>query len=136
MTVVLDINVLLDVFQKRQPHYAASVAILNQVLNRDIKGVCAAHGLTTLFYIARKHGTQADAEAVIDQVLEFFEVISLDKAEWKRARSFLMDDFEDAAIAATAEKCAASYIVTRNEDDFLLSPVPAISPAAFLSRFH
>ncbi|TDU64127.1 putative nucleic acid-binding protein [Prosthecobacter fusiformis] len=134
MTVVVDINVLLDVFQRREPYYAASAAVLNQIMNGRMVGICPAHGLTTLFYLARRHGTQVDAEAVIDRVLEYFEVVSLDKSEWERARSLPMDDFEDAAIAVTAEKSGALFIVTRNEGDFVSSPVPAVSPASFLSR--
>lgn len=81
MTVVVDINVLLDVFQNRQPHYAASAAVVNQVMSGVLKGVCAAHGLTTLYYIVRKHGGQLDAENAVDGVLDFFEVQSLKKPD-------------------------------------------------------
>jgi hypothetical protein len=47
--VTLDINVLLDVFQKRQPHYAASAQVVSLVLTGTLAGVCPAHGLTTLY---------------------------------------------------------------------------------------
>lgn len=135
MTVVVDINVLLDVFQQRAPFYAASAAVVNQILFRKIQGVCPAHGLTTLFYLARKHAGQAGAENAIDQVLSFFEIGSLDKSDWRRARTLAMPDFEDAVVSVTAEAWNASFIITRNEPDFRMSSVPAISPAAFLSRF-
>jgi predicted nucleic acid-binding protein len=45
-----------------------------------------------------------------------------------------INDFEDAVIAAVAKREKADYIVTRNEEDFKGSPVPAISPAMFLEQ--
>ena len=54
MTVVLDINVLLDVFQMRQPHYAASAEILSLVAAGSVIGICPAHRLTTLSHLVRR----------------------------------------------------------------------------------
>lgn len=51
MTVTVDINVLLDVFQQRQPHYAASARVASLVSSGKLIGVCPAHGLTTLYYL-------------------------------------------------------------------------------------
>jgi len=42
-----------------------------------------------------------------------------------------MPDFEDAAVAVTADNAGAAFIITRNEADFAQSPVPAINPAVF-----
>jgi predicted nucleic acid-binding protein len=67
--VTVDINVLLDVFQKREPHYAASAQVVSMVTAGTLTGVCAAHGLTTLYYLVRKHASKPDAEAAMDQVL-------------------------------------------------------------------
>jgi len=44
-----------------------------------------------------------------------------------------MPDFEDALQAAAARACGASVIITRNEKDFLASPVAAMTPEAFLA---
>jgi predicted nucleic acid-binding protein len=43
-------------------------------------------------------------------------------------------DFEDAVLAATALREQADYIITGNVRDFSKSPVPAISPVAFLEQ--
>ncbi len=132
MTVVLDINVLLDVFQNRQPHYAASAQVLSLACDGTIKGIFPAHGLTTLFYLVRKHGTRADAEDAVDMVLAQLKIGNLERSEWQRARQLPLDDFEDAVVATVAEAYNADFIVTRNESDFSGSPVPALSPAVFL----
>lgn len=134
MTVTVDINVLLDVFQQREPHYPASAQVMSLVAEGKLTGVCPAHGLTTLYYLVRKHAAKADAEAAMDRVLRHFQIANLDAAGWRRARQLPMDDFEDAAVAAIAETSDSAFVVTRNVGDFTQSPVAAITPADFLSR--
>lgn len=135
MTVVVDINVMLDVFQKRQPHYGASAALMNLVMNGALRGICPSHALTTLYYLAHRHGTRNDAESAVDQVLQHFEIVALEHKDWKIVRGSCISDFEDAAVSVTAEKMNAAFIVTRNESDFAKSPTRAISPTVFLARF-
>lgn len=134
MKVTVDINVLLDVFQKREPHYAASARIISLVADGSLGGVCPAHGLTTLYYLVRKHASKADAEAAMDRVLRHFEIGNLDAAGWQEARHLPFADMEDAAVAAAARATASSHVITRNVDDFARSPVPPITPTDFLSQ--
>jgi predicted nucleic acid-binding protein len=134
--VTVDINVLLDVFQKREPHYAASARVLAMVQQGDVAGVFPAHGFTTLYYLVRKHATRPDAEAAMDNVLRHFEIGNLGAVGWTRARSLPMTDFEDAVVAVVAEETASKFIITRNTGDFTHSPTPAITPVEFLSQFE
>ncbi|OYU99867.1 MAG: pilus assembly protein [Verrucomicrobiales bacterium VVV1] len=134
MTVTVDINVLLDVFQQRQPHYAASAQVLSLVASGKLTPVCPAHGLTTLYYLVRKHAAKADAEVAMDRVLAYFRVGNLDAAGWQRARLLAMDDFEDAAVATVAATSGSVFVITRNLADYFQSPVPGITPAEFLSQ--
>ena len=135
MKVTLDINVFLDVFQKREPHYATSAQVAGLVTAGKLSGVCPAHGLTTLYYLVRKHASKPDAEAAMDQVLRHFQIGNLEAAGWQEARNLPFPDFEDAAVAAVAKATESVFVVTRNMDDFAGSSVPAISPADFLSQF-
>jgi hypothetical protein len=45
-----------------------------------------------------------------------------------------MSNFEDALQAAAALAWSADHIVTRNLSDYRKSPVPAVTPKAFLKR--
>ena len=135
MTVTVDINVFLDVIQHRQPHYAASANVVSMAESRTLSGVCPAHALTTLYYLIRKYVTKQDAEAAMDRILDNFQIGSLDMAGWREARSLPIDDFEDAAIAATAKASWSDFIITRDIAGFAGSPVPAITPADFLGQF-
>lgn len=135
MTVTVDINVLLDVFQKREPHYAASAQVVSMVAAGTLAGVCPAHGLTTLYYLVRKHCSKPDAEAAMERVLRHFQIGNLDAAGWQEARLLPLGDFEDAAVATVAMATASAFVITRNVDDFAGSRVPAITPTDFLARF-
>ena len=135
MTATVDLNVLLDVFQKREPHYAASAQVLSLVAAGTLTGVCPAHGLTTLYYLVRKHAAKPEAEAALDRVLRHFQIGNLDSAGWQQARRLPFPDFEDAVVAMVAEVTHSAFLITRNVGDFAGSPVPAIAPAAFLSQF-
>ena len=134
MKVTLDINVLLDVFQKREPHYTASAQVVSMVTAGTLVGVCPAHGLTTLYYLVRKHASKPDAEDAMDQVLCHFQIGNLEAAAWREARRLPLADFEDAVVATVAKATASVFIITRNVEDFAGSPVPAITPADFLSQ--
>jgi predicted nucleic acid-binding protein len=92
--VTLDINVFLDVFQGREPHYAASARVVSLVTAGTLAGVCPAHGLTTLYYLVRKFASKPEAEAALDQVLRHFQIGNLAAVGWQDARSLPLADFE------------------------------------------
>jgi len=48
-TVLIDINILLDVFQKRKPFYETSAHLLASVETGRVNGFVAEHSITTLF---------------------------------------------------------------------------------------
>jgi hypothetical protein len=101
--VLLDINVLLDVFLMRQAHYPASAQVISLVSAGGLSGVVAAHGITALYYIARKEGDAQTAENGVDRVQHCL-IASLNNAGWRRARILPFKDFEDAVIACVAEE--------------------------------
>ena len=134
MTVVLDLNVLLDVLQKREPHVRASSEVLSLFLKRKIQMRIAARAVTTLHYVVAKHAGREKADETVDWLLARFPILPAGADELRRARSLRMPDFEDAVVAVLAESARAAYVVTRNVGDFRGSPVAAITPEELLSR--
>jgi predicted nucleic acid-binding protein len=134
MRVMIDLNVLLDVLQNRQPHFADSAAVVSAALRGDYEAWMPAHCLTTLHYLIERHDSLAAADAAVDWHLKHLKVGPLDAAVFLDARRLGMSDFEDAVVVTTAEAAGCRWIVTRNVPDFASSPVPAISPAAFLRQ--
>lgn len=132
MKVLVDANVIFDVFQRRQPHYAASNQICRLAQRRTLAAAVAGHTLANGFYLFRK----PFGAFVNQRLLEDFEVCCADARHTRSCLALGVGDFEDALQIGAAMAWKAAFIITRNERDFKRSPVPALSPAAFLKRFH
>jgi predicted nucleic acid-binding protein len=132
MKVMLDLNVLLDVVQRREPFYSASAAVLSRAVDGPIEGCVPSHALTTLHYVVAKHAGNERAGILVDWVLAHLEIVPQDRSQFVRARSLGFVDFEDAALASAAEARGCELILTRNVADFAASPVPALTPEEFL----
>ncbi len=133
MKWMLDLNVVLDVLQHREPFYGASARILSRIVKGDAYGCLPAHAVTTIHYIARRHASLEAADDAIDWLLANLEVEPQGRGTFVRARSLAFQDFEDAAVASAAEAAGCSHIVTRNVADFAESPVPALTPEEILA---
>jgi predicted nucleic acid-binding protein len=132
---MVDLNVLLDVLQRREPHLAASARVLAMSARGEIKGLLASHCLTTLHYVIARHAGRAKADATVDWVLANLTVRPAGHEDFLRARALRMADFEDAVVAAVAEAARCQCVVTRNVADLRGSPVPALTPDEFLARY-
>ena len=136
MKVMLDLNVLVDVLQRREPFFAASAKVCDLVHSRKIAGVVPSHAVTTVFYLVEKHAARVIAETALDWMLSLFDVASEDKTTFRVAKSLKFRDFEDAAVAATAQSAGCDFIVTRNIADFFVSPVKAMSPEELIAMIE
>ena len=134
MKVTVDLNVLLDVAQNRLPHFHASEEVVHPIRRGEFAAVLPGHALTTLHYIIEKYAGTPLANQTLDGLLADFSIHQVDKANFQRARSLSMGDFEDAVVAVTAEATGSDFIVTRNVPDFVGSPVPAVTPIDFLEH--
>lgn len=135
MRIMLDLNVIADVVQKREPHYTASARALSLTLNKRHTAYVSAHALTTLFYITEKHRNRQLAEAVVDWMLAHFEVGSPTKEDFLRARTTAFPDFEDAVVDSVAVSCKCDLTLTRNQADFKKAKVPAMTPEHFVAEY-
>ena len=135
MRVFLDTNILLDVLMNRPGFVADSEAAILRCEALGVGLFVAWHGLATAYYLLRRGRTEPEAMQEVDRILAWARVAPAGEVEAQRARSLGFSDFEDAMQAASAEACGADWIITRDGTGFTSSPVPAISPLDFLSRF-
>jgi len=63
--VLLDLKILLDVLQKREPFFETSAGLLAAIETGRVRGYMAAHSITTLFYLIQKGRSASDARAMI-----------------------------------------------------------------------
>lgn len=132
MTLMIDTNVVLDVAQGREPFATDSGMVLELVVTGQHTAYVAAHGLTTLYYLLRKHADGNTAIDTVDWVLSHFAIAPATQETFTRAREIALKDFEDSVVAAMAESASADYIITRNTSDFGKFSVPAVAPDTFL----
>jgi predicted nucleic acid-binding protein len=118
MRLMLDLNVLLDVAQRREPFYAASAKVLSQAVEGQSVACLPGHALTTLHYIVSKYAGREHAGTLVDWVLTHLEIVPQDRLQFIRARSLRFKDFEDAAVACAAEAAGCEPSITRNVADF------------------
>lgn len=133
MRLMLDLNVLLDVVQKREPFYEASASVLSKVVEGEDSGLISGHVLTTLHYVLSRSAGKEQANGFVDWVLSHLHIVAQEKVHFMRARSLPMSDFEDAVLASAAEAAGCDLIISRNVEDFDGSPVQAITPEEFLA---
>lgn len=134
MTILVDLNVILDVVQRRDPHYTDSATLLSEIVEGSLAGGMPGHAITTVYYLVNRHVNRTRAETTVDWLLDNFEVIPARESDFRAARQLPMVDFEDAVVAALAERVASDVIATRNTADFNGSPVPAKPPRAVLQE--
>ena len=132
LKVIIDLNVVLDVLQEKEPFYEASASLLAAVETGKVEGYLAAHSVTTLFYLIQKSKSSADARAMITNLLQFLQVAPVDQSTIEQSLSLDYRDFEDAVQMITAIQCKADYLITRNIKDYKPALLPVIQPVDFL----
>jgi predicted nucleic acid-binding protein len=130
--ILIDLNILLDVLQMREPFYEASARLLALAETGRVKGFIAAHSITTLFYLIQKAQSSAQARANITSLLQFLEIAPVDQNTIEQALNLDYRDFDDAVQMISALQCKVEYLITRNASDYQPTLLPVIQPVDFL----
>ncbi len=136
MKIAIDNNIILDVFQNRKPFVEFSSRILRLIETKQIKGFITANSITDIYYILKRF--LKDTEKVykaIEVLLKLVEIIDVTANDVKEAFQPQVIDFEDELMSVCANRAKMDYIITRNTKDFINSPVPAITPDDFITKF-
>ena len=134
MRLLIDANILLDVLQKREPHYRQSAIVWKLCETEQAEGYVPALTITNLIYAMRRQLDADQIEEVVNKLSLIFRISDLTASDIARAAELKWPDFEDALQSVAAERLRADFIITRNARDFEMSRVPALSPTEFLER--
>ena len=134
MRLLIDANVVLDVFQKREPYWKDSAVIWKLCETEQAEGYVSALTFANLVYVMRRELDPARIRDVLEKLRLIFRFADFTAADMEKAAEMGWDDFEDAIQAATAERIMADSIITRNIRDFRNSKVIAFTPAEFIAR--
>ena len=132
-SILIDIDVILDVLARREPFFAPAANLWAKVENKHIRAYLASHKITTLFYLIRKVKDKKFAEECVRDLLSVFEIAPVDKSTLLLALKPDFKDFEDAVQYAAAKQVNADFIITRNIKNYRKSDIPVMSPDSFLA---
>jgi predicted nucleic acid-binding protein len=134
MTVLLDLNVVLDVLLRRDPWRAEAEVIWDANHDGRIDAMICAASVPTLFYVVRKQTDLGRARLAVTTCLASLAVATVDRAALDAAALGPGSDFEDNLQIACAVLSRVDAIVTRDPAGFAGSPVPALTPAELIAR--
>ena len=135
MKILVDTNIIIDILEKREPFYHDSYRIIQLGLEGKLELFMSAGSITDVYYIINRslHNNNKAKEKIF-ALTNLVSICNTTSDDITNALVLFMNDFEDAVIASIAKRERANYIVTRNEEDFSGSPVPAINPVQFLQE--
>ncbi len=131
--ILIDLNLILDVLQQREPFYPLSARVLASAETGLTEGFVAAHTLTTLFYLIAKEKSPEAARVSLVEMLRFLRVAPVNQETIEQALTRPYGDFEDAVQMTVAVQVGAQYLVTRNVRDYKAGPLPVLKPVELLA---
>lgn len=133
INVLIDLNIILDALQKREPHHVHSSQIMALAETQQIVGFVAAHSLATLFYLYAKFKSAEEARVQLTKLLQFLTVAAIDQKVIEQALQLPYRDYEDALQMMAVVHAKVDYVVTRNVKDFKTGPLTVVKPAELLT---
>lgn len=135
MDCLIDTNIFLDVFLKREGLFKDSKDVLALCRDNKIHGYISSSSLTDIFYILNKYLKDKDKTYLyLGYILELVSIIPVDNEDIKSAFNLKAKDFEDALVATCAKRQGINIIITRNTKDFKDFDVKSIKPEKFLEK--
>ena len=132
MRVLLDTNVILDVWFAREPYWRDSAKLLGMAEAKEITAVICPTTVTTLHYLGKKVLGEQKARSLINSLIGICEIAELSVESFQIALESDVKDFEDAVIESVAVSGSIDYIATRNLKDFKNSRVKTKEPSCFV----
>ena len=135
MRLFIDANIIVDVFQKREPHFSSSYLIWRICDMKIVDGFSSILTFSNIVYIMRKELDADKIEKLFNEISEIITFVNYRTTDAEKAAKLMKwKDFEDAIQSTIAERIKADYIITRNVKDFQQSSVKAITPDDFIEN--
>lgn len=130
--ILIDLNVILDVFLERAGFVASSNVIELGELSAYTVHI-SAHVVSTFAYLLENAKVpRLQILRHVEWLLQMFSIVATDKDLIAKALKSSIPDFEDALIEQAAAVSDCKVIVTRNIKDFKNSTIKALTPEEYL----
>ena len=128
-----DPNVLLDVVLHRPEFFAPAASAWALCETGAARGYVSAISLNNVHYVAAKFLGRENALSAVRLILGIFSVIPLDGPILREAADIPHKDFEDDIQLASALRCGAACILSRDRGHYPPGVLPVLSPADYLA---
>ena len=132
-TILCDINVILDIFLKREPYYAPAARLFTLIEEKKLHGYLSAQSFPTMFYILSRELKREKAMRVLEKLRIVFRVAAVDEKVIDLSLASTFKDFEDAVQYYSALHVRADCLITRNKADYRADRLPIMTPEEFLA---
>lgn len=133
MRVLLDTNVILDLFLNRQGFAGDAAALWVANERGQIEALISAITPVNVFYFTRKVSGLENARQAVSKLIISLQISRVDAQVIQAAENLPLKDYEDAVQVASAIAANLDAIVTRDLSDYKNSPLPVYSPSDFLA---
>lgn len=131
--LLIDTDVIMDLFFDRKPFSEYSTQILNLCAEKQIKGYVTPVIISNVYYLLSKVGKHNLIVEKIKQLLNIIDIIKIDKNVVLTALNSQFKDFEDALQNFSAvEYGKIKIVLTRNIKDFRKSELAIMTPETYL----
>ncbi|EOR93653.1 PIN domain protein [Arcticibacter svalbardensis MN12-7] len=127
--VFVDTNILIDLLADRPPFSKFAIEIFNLAEKKQVRLFTSSHSYATTHYLLKKHVGEKELRELLYSLLDFIDLISIDKSIIKKSLLSNHKDFEDAIqIFAANSIVGMDFIITRNLKDFKNAGIIVLPP--------
>ena len=131
--ILIDLNVILDMINKREDH-AAAVAVFDRCARKRDRGYICAHEITTLaYFLGKDKNLLRKRSGIIRSLLKTLSTIPATETILLDALDSPISDYEDAVVEVSAIKERIDLIVSRDLRDFKQSRISVLTAADYLA---
>jgi predicted nucleic acid-binding protein len=114
----IDSDIILDLVQKREPHFNHAVELFTQIENNKVLAFVSPLIFSNLYYILRKVESRRFALDILLRLKALLTVLTINEKIIELSLSSNFNDFEDAVQYYTALENNLDYLITRNKCDY------------------
>ncbi|MBZ0201397.1 MAG: PIN domain-containing protein [Ignavibacteria bacterium] len=130
--IFLDSDVILDLLLEREPYHHSITLLLEKVKSGDIVLHTSSICILNINYILRKSYSHDYVKEVLNKLLHFVNILSVDSGIIHLSLNSDFIDFEDGVQYYCSLNNDISEIITRNIKDYKPSKIPVLTPEEFL----
>ena len=132
--VFVDINIVIDLLQKRDEFYKEAQELFTLADRKKVKLYISALTFANTYYILSRFYSSDEAKKILSKFKVLVEVLPTTDKIIELALASDFKDFEDAIQFYTALESSLEAIITRNKKDFKNNLIPVFSAKEYLNK--